>query len=278
MASLTSDGAEIDAAVTTDPSTTHRLVFRALVVLSALFLALVLVSAGPFLVFGWVPTAVFEAQPDQGFDLAHRLHETIMGVLTLAMFLGVVLQLHRPERKLAPMLAAVAAATAFSLGDLLSGITDWFWPNTAPLLLATVAVALAHPRLRELLAVRRVDGTMAVLAGIATYGWLVVSLRGIDLQRAGAAGDVHAAMEHWSRMATFGIAMVLWAWLATTDRPGWRVVAWLTGAGAVTHGLQSLLWPTSASALATWTAVASVAWAVVWLGATERRGPGGPSL
>lgn len=72
-------------------------------------------------------------------------------------------------------------------------------------------------------------------------------------------------------MAGFATLIVLWGLIGSTDRTGWRVIAWLVGVSTATYGVGSLVFPDVASASGTGWGVAAIAWGVGYLALTERR-------
>jgi hypothetical protein len=84
-------------------------------------------------------------------------------------------------------------------------------------------------------------------------------------------------MEHWNRVAVFAILLVFWSLLAASDRPGWRITAWVAGLAGAWYGAQSLLFPVTSAASSVW-AIASIAWGIIFVVAAERRARSAPAV
>jgi hypothetical protein len=112
---------------------------------------------------------------------------------------------------------------------------------------------------------------MAGLTALAAIPWIVFALSQAEFARLNLPTDEHAQLEHWIRMAVFAIVMIVWALIGATDLPGWRLTAWTVAYGSIVYGLQSLVFPSQASAAAAGWAIAALAWGVAYLVAAERR-------
>jgi hypothetical protein len=71
-------------------------------------------------------------------------------------------------------------------------------------------------------------------------------------------------------MAVLAILIIVWGLIGASDRPGWRLVAWVAGLASAWYGFQSLLFPAASAAPLPW-AVAAIIWAVVYVIVAERR-------
>lgn len=223
-----------------------------------------------FPVLTWLPDSVvlelFDVEQDA---LAHRLHELIIGVLGWMLLLGVVLQLHKPERKLALLLQAATIPVVLSVIEIITG--NFVVAETALVLIPLLAVGLLHPRARNLFRTGPLHPVTTSLAAIAAVPWAVFSASQVQLQQLAAAGDAHAAAGHWGLMAAFAALMPLWALIGASASPGWRVTGSLTGLAALFFGLHSLLFPESASAAHPGWAMAAIAWGAIYGAAVWRR-------
>jgi hypothetical protein len=249
----------------------RHLVFKGLVVLYSLLLLVALNTLFLAIVLYWLPDAALLSIMDdlEASELAHRMHGIGLGAIAWPIFIGTAVQLRRPEQRLAPLLMAVAVPVAIDLVDLATG--TFTLGGTAPFLFPLLLIVLLHPRARELVRFRRPDGLMAGLTAVAAGPWLVFAYGQLRLQRLAIPGDPHAESGHWGLMASVALLAVLWGLIGASDRPGWRLVAWVAGLAAAVYGLQSLLFPAVASAAAAPWAIAAVVWAVVYLVAAERR-------
>ena len=245
--------------------------FQGLVILFSLFLLVSFNLVYLMLVVSWLPDATYLAiiSDLEAADLVHRVHDSMLPVTAWTLLIGTALQLRRPQDNVAPLLMALTIPVALTSIHLLTGTFD---PQfTAISLVPLLLIALLHPRARGLLRVRRLDGPMAVLTGLAAIAWLRFAYAQAQLQRLALPGDAHAEMEHWSRMAAFALFIILWGVIGASDRPGWRLVAWVAGLASAWYGLQSLLFPTAASTAAVTWAVAAIAWGIAYIVAAERR-------
>lgn len=255
----------------TKSSRVRKRLFQGLTVLFSLFLLVSFNLVYLMIVVSWLPDADYLAIIGdlEAADLVHRVHDSILPVTAWTLLLGTALQLRRPQDRVAPLLMALTVPVALTSIHLLTGTFDLQF--TAISLVPLLLIALLHPRARGLLRVRRLDGPMAVLTGIAAVAWIRFATAQAQLQRLAIPGDTHAEMEHWSRMAAFALFVVLWGVIGASDRPGWRLVAWVAGLASAWYGVQSLLFSAAASAASAPWALAAILWAVVYIVATERR-------
>lgn len=224
-----------------------------------------------FPVLAWFPDdTLFSLMDDvDPAALTHRLHELTVGVFSWALVLGVILQLHKPEKKVAPLLAALAVPVVLSTVEILNG--NFVIADTLLLLVPILAVGLLHPTRRDLVRVGRFEPTLAGLTAIAAVPWVVFALGQTRLQRVDVSGDVHAEAGHWGLMAGFGILVLVWGLIGASDRTGWRIAGFLAALSSVLYGFHSLLFPEVASAASTVWAIAAVLWGVVFGAAVWRR-------
>ena len=248
----------------------RKIIFYALAALLSAFFLFGFWDLIPGVVLGWLPDNVLiSIHPDfERFVVPHRIHQMAMHAVLWGLVLGVVLQLYRPERRVAPLLQPLTVFLAFHIIELAIGEYGGGFPFLDVLL---VLFIFLHPRVRDLFRLPRLDWTMVGLTALAAIPWFVFALSQIELSRLNLPTDVHDHMEHWNRMAVFGILMVVWGLIGSTDLPGWRITAWTVAYGSVVYGLQSLVFPHQASAAPTVWAIAAAVWGVVYLVATERR-------
>lgn len=249
----------------------RRYAFKALAVLFVLFL---LIGFGKTLLLAginWLPDPwVFAIRPELGTAaVEHRLHGLVLTIFALGMIIGTATQLRHPTRSQAGILMAAAVPVAIALGELASGIYTVM--GTAPLFLLIGLILVLHPARAMIFRFPVFDKTMVGISGAASLAWIYFAYDQTLHQRAGLPGDPHAAMDHWSWMASFGLLMVLWCLVGSMKRPGWRIAAWAAGLGAAAFGLQSLLFPGQASAAGVLPASAAILWAVAYLGTAQSR-------
>ena len=255
----------------TTTSKLQNLIFKVITGLFVLFLLVAFNLVFLLIVISWLPDAAWLAilsDPGDPADLSHRLHNSILPVTTWSVLIGTVVQLYRPQDRLAPLLMALAVPVIFALVELATG--TYTVMGTGPFLFPLVLIALLHPRARELVRVRQLDGVMAGLTGLAAVAWFSFAYGQVQLQRLASPGDSHAEMEHWNLMAVLAILIIVWGLIGASDRPGWRLVAWVAGLASAWYGFQSLLFPAASAAPLPW-AVAAIIWAVVYVIVAERR-------
>lgn len=224
-----------------------------------------------FPVLAWFPDDMLFSLMDDidPAALAHRLHELTVGVFSWALLLGVVLQLHKPERKVAPYLAALAVPVVLSVVEFSNG--NFVLADTLPLLLPILVVGLLHPTKSELVRVGHFDPTLTGLTALAAVPWAAFALGQARLQRVDVAGDIHAEVGHWGLMAGLGILVLVWGLIGASDRPGWPITGSMAALSSVLYGLHSLLFSGVASAASPGWATAAVLWGVTYGAAVVRR-------
>ena len=256
--------------------TVQRIRRIAFYVVTVLLSGLLLVGIGFFaaaeLVIGWLPDDTVTALSDDLADWPpHRLHNVTMASIEVGLILGVVLQLYRPTRRVAPLMGAFAFSVTFAVVELVVGDREFSISGTAPVLVPIVLLLLLHPSGLGDFVPKGVDWVMVEITLVAAVPWLLFAISQADLAATSAPGDTHDQMQHWTRMAVLGVLVVVWGLIAATDLAGWRISGWIAAFPAVIFGLQSLVFPSQASAAPLPWAAAAVVWGVVYVGATERR-------
>lgn len=252
----------------------RRLTSRVVIILAALwFLALnVFGLLEPF--FMWLPAETVAEMfgEETSFIALHRTHAMAIGIVAWAIVLSMLVQLRKPERRLAPMLLLVGAAAAGTVLFGLSGtLAEWLMEEIAFVLVPIGLVVLVHPGRDSLLTKPAFDRRMGGLAVAAAIPWLFYILNNAWLQLVNTDGDPHAAMEHWGIAGLMGVSIALSAILGASSKPGWALTAWLAVGGSVVFGVHSLVFPGLASALPAFWAVAAILWGVGYGSMTVRR-------
>lgn len=270
----TSGGADgPDAAGDAGGSRARRVSFRVLAVLTSLWVLAVMIFGLMELVLMWLPGDMLVGLIDDfaPADLAHRAHFMSVGVIAWALLLGVLAQLRRPARSEAPMLHALAIAVGASVVHALSGTVGEWLLQELTLLAPLLALALLHPRARELARLPQWDRDMATLALVGAGPWLFFAVTQAQHQWRSVAGDSHAEMEHWATAALLALLVVACALIGSTSRSGWRLTAWIAALASVNYGLHSLVFPEPASAASAAWAIAAIAWGLAYAAAIIRR-------
>lgn len=246
-------------------------VFTLLVGLFSVFILVAFNFMIQALVINWLPDAAFlSIRTDLSpADLTHRLHSTTLTILLWGMVIGTAVQLHRPRRKVAPMLMAIAVPIAIALSEVLTG--TYTVGGTAPILVPLVLIGLLHPKARTFVRLPNVDRSLAVLVAVAAIPFLAYAYGQVERHRLTGPTDPHTEMGHWVFMSAIAILILVWGAIAASDHSGWRLTAWVVGVATVMFALQSVLFPVAASRASTPWAVAALVWAIAFLLAAERR-------
>ncbi|HSM57496.1 MAG TPA: hypothetical protein VK879_15195 [Candidatus Sulfomarinibacteraceae bacterium] len=249
----------------------RRVLFTAFTVLFSLFLLAAFNILYLLIVLYWLPDeTILSLIPDfDAAELVHRLHGMALATFVWGIFIGTVVQLRHPQRRLAPFLMALAVPVALIVGELVTG--TYTVGGTAPVFVPLLLIAALHPHARKLLAVPGLNRPLAGLIAVAAVPLLLFAAQQAQMQRLAVPGDTHAEMGHWAHMVSFALLILLWGLIGASDHPGWRLVAWVAGLAAAIYGLQSLFFPTMASAAPVFWAAVVVVWAAAYLALTERR-------
>lgn len=253
-------------------SKARRIVFRIVASITALWLLALNIFGLVELVVMWLPGDTLSSMFGDEFSEIHRAHFMIIGVTAWALVVSLVIQLRKPERRVAPMLWLVISAVAGTIVFGLSGtLGEWLREEILFVLLPIGMVASLHPKRGEFFGLPVFDRPMGYLAAAATIPWLVYVVDNAGLQLANAAGDAHAEMEHWALAALLGIMISAAAFLGSSDHRGWRLSAWIAVGATGIFGVHSLVFPGLASTLPPFWAILAVVWAVAFGVATVRR-------
>lgn len=178
----------------------------------------------------------------------HRWHEGQSGTLMVIVFGGSFLALlWRPLSK--PLLAQFIVLSIVILSLAFATVSG---AGFSPLALAIGGVLIgilvaAYPRPRELVNVRR-EGSLSYLLLAITFIAAIflapIIARELNYQILGMTGhDVHALNYHWLTSVTLSLLLILAGSLAATKRPGWKVLACITGIAFLYLGIAALLLP-----------------------------------
>lgn len=269
-----SDGDRSPGATAAGADDTHhhgrarRIAFLVSVVLVSLFLLLALLPAYPLIVVNWLPHDLWLAvRTDHGpGDVVHRLHSLALAVIAWGMLLGIVVQVHGPRDKQAPLLAALAVPISIAAGELLTG--TYTVMGTAPFIGLILVVAVLHPAARELFSPPRWNLPMLGLTAVAAVPWIGYA---VSIGEAAQSDVPEWDVEHMTFMSTLGLLAVLWGIIGAADRRGWQFAAGAAVVAAGSIGLQSVLFPKALSGLTGPWAVATLGWCLVYAGAAAMR-------
>lgn len=248
-------------------SKARRIGFRVVLTLFALWVLAVngFALLEPF--FMWLPGETVAEMFDEetSFITLHRTHFMAVGIVAWAVVLSTLVQLRKPERRVAPMILLVFIALGATIVYGLSGtLREWLIEEIAMVVLPLSLVALLHPSRDRMLTVPGFDRRLAGMAAAATLPWLVYIVDNAWTQFTNAPDDPHAAMEHWGTAALMGVVIVVGALLGSSDHDGWRLTGWIAAGASALFGVHSLVFPGLASALPMFWAVAAILWGIAF--------------
>ncbi|MDX1600236.1 MAG: hypothetical protein R3191_01840 [Anaerolineales bacterium] len=252
----------------------RRTAFKVVAILSTLFILAMFNVVLLLIVVSWFPAQMYVGligEPAAEL-IPHRLHDSILPILAWSLLIGVGLQVRRPKVRQAPLLMAVAVPVIFAAVELATG--SFAVMDSLPLYVVFGLLMMLHPQALEAIRIRRLDKLMTALTAAAAAAWLPFAYEQARLQPLAVAGDDHAAKGHWVRMAVFAILVVVWALLGSSDRPGWRITAWVTGLASAWYGFQSLIFGGASAAAWPW-AIGAVVWGAAFIIAAEMRARAG---
>lgn len=244
----------------------RRIAFGAAIALASLFVLVALLFAYPLIAVNWLPRDLWlvvradRFHPDLAAgDEVHRLHSLALGVIAWGMLLGIVLQVHRPERKIPALLASLAVPIAIAVSEMMAG--TYTVGGTAPFLVLILIVVVLHPAARDILRLPGWNLLMLGLAAVAALPWVMYAAR-----MGQAAHNVVPAFEvgHVTFMSALALLAVLWAIIGAWNRAGWQYAAGASIVATASMGLQSVIFPDVLSVLLRPWAVAALVWCVAY--------------
>ena len=268
----------------------RRIAFTVVVAIFVVVTALL--TPLPFLILGWF----LEVKPGA---VSHKVHEISFGALFALIMVGLVAQLRRPERKIAPFLQIIIPLAVTILVLVL--LANESHPILIVFTVFPIVIAALHPARRRLFRPPvAVSGPLMIMALIVALPLLIFALQ--QLETAADAGRIapqvveavpesateeeyEAAIRertrpetrqavqhygHWSAMGAFALSLLGLAAVAALRPPGWPLVAWSAALGVMVYGLASLLNPTDASAHGGVWGGAALLWGAAMIVITER--------
>ena len=189
---------------------------------------------------------------------------------------GLLVQLRRPERKIAGVQQALLVIPALVVGSALAADSQNLVP--ALILLPALGILLAlHPSREEFF--RRSAGVSRTLLAIAAIGAapLVAYTLDVGEQARDLVGPPHH-VQRLSTMAAMAVAILLTGLLAALQTQGWRIPAWSAGAGAIVFGLGSVAFPDQPGAAGRAWGSLAIAGGVLFLAVAESEGRSGRAM
>jgi len=227
--------------------------------------------------FSWI--SLLGGWFDSGDRQIHRVHDVASSGVATGLLIAaplLILAWRRDDIALLQMLGVAALATV--VGSVIAN--EPAYAAFALIIAVPVVVLLAISRgWRRFLA--PCDGWAPELLVAAVLGapfWGAFAWTMARYQADLPADDPHVQEYHWLGMAVLAIGLVLLVVLAALRTQGWRIVAWLTGAGSIVYGVASIVFatypgsdvPYPSSEGSSWGTLAIV-WGVVVIALAERR-------
>lgn len=235
----------------------RRIAFRVAIALVSLFLLLALLSAYPLIAINWLPNEIFLAvRTDlEAGDVVHRLHSLALAVIAWGMLMGIVLQAHRPERKVSPLLTSLAVPVAIAVSEMLAG--TYTVGGTAPFFILILTVVVLHPAARAIVRLPRWNFPMLGLAAATALPWVAYA---VGLGEAAHNAEPGFEVEHMTFVSALALLAVLWGSIGASNHTGWQYAAGASLVATACVGLQSIIFPDVLSGLSLPWAVAALAW------------------
>jgi hypothetical protein len=253
---------------------TRKVVFYALTAFLAVGLVTQFwrVNLVPILV--WFPDSFvndFYASEIETFSI-HRIHYLALGLSHLLVTFGVVIQLWKPMKWIAPMWQASGAmGVSVVLLLLVRPPLETVPAFVYVVLVMVIVLGFIHPSSALLQFPRPHDRSMTLLSVLAAVPLLVYSFNQTGLQLSGVGADPHWALLHYQMVGEYGIHLTLVALLGSTTLRGWRVTAWWAASIAALMGSAFIVYQNAASSQGAGWGLALLVWAVAYATATERR-------
>jgi hypothetical protein len=214
------------------------------------------------LVIGW-----FQGVEGVAGPVTELGYGALVGII---LTMGLLAQLHAPERKIAGIQQAALVTPALLVGSAIASDTQNVVP--ALILMPVVGILLAlHPAREEFL--RRGAGFSGKLLAITALG--AIPLIAYALEMGAQAQDLDGPPHHVQRlstMAAMAIAIVLVGLLAVFKTRGWRIPAWGAGTAAVVFGLASMAFPDDPGAVGRGWGGLAIAGGVLFIAVAESEG------
>lgn len=261
------------------PRRARRIGFISVVVLALALVALLATGSPPLLtlpVTGWLPDAALEGlfQPFIDFEnfAIHRLHAVGFSLIPWIAFIGLIPQLRAPEKRQAPLWATATLVVVSAALDFTIGLSD---PFILPLVALVLAAVALHPQRlpAEPPALSGPGQSVAILIAVAA---LAYAYGEIQTQVLSPAEDPHAALGHYSFMATLAIALAVAALIGASNLTGRRITAWMTGVMVILMGAFFFGFPDNASSPGMGWGTVTVVLGAAYLFFALRRQPSAP--
>lgn len=200
----------------------------------------------------------------------HSLHDINGAAFLIVTLLGVVVQLHHPERRRTALFGTIIGWVALLLVMAADGSSLVMIPVV--FLLLSGLVAVFHPMGRALVRPHTESGFALVPSALFLLAAVPISVYAVNEAMIQIqVADSHAAEGHYGLMAAMSVTLLAHGLFASGAPAGWRFPAWSAGGLAVVFGFSSVVFPFLASSLGpSWGSLAIV-WGVVFIATSEAR-------
>lgn len=216
-------------------------------------------------------TAWIDSEPG-----VHHLHELALVTMLWTVVVGLLVQLYKPERRVAGIQQALLVTAVITGANVLTG---FFFPPALLLGSLLLAAFTLHPAGWDVLRVQTAASVSPVFIGIVVLAAIPLTVYAGDQYALQASGDVHAQLGHYTDMITYSLLILLLGLLASVKPVGWRVPLWSAAGLACVLGVTSVLHPEVASSVGPFRGGLAVLWAVgyVAIGEVTHRKSGAPT-
>lgn len=202
-----------------------------------------------FLFTGW-----FVADPG-----AHPLHELAFVTMLWTVLVGLVVQIYKPEKRVAAIQQALLVNVVITGANVLTG---FFFPPALLLGGLVVTAFVLHPAGRGAFRVRTAGPISPLLVGMVVLAAIPLAVYATNQYALQASGDIHAQLGHYADMTTYTGLILLLGLLAGVKPIGWRVPLWSAAGLAVILGFSSILYPTLPSSAGLLWGVLATLWGI----------------
>jgi hypothetical protein len=225
------------------------------------------------IVLMWLPgTSLLSLIDDlAASDLDYRAQFHHLGITVWALAPALIVQVRRPERRVAAMLQALAVAAT---GVVVMAVCGALQLLDVVVLVLVGLLGWLHPRSGALVSRPRFDRRQLFVVALGALPWLALAGSNVPAawaaQHAVGVGDTSAQVL-WANSALMPVVIVVVALVGSTGHPGRLLPAWTAALAAVDVGLHSLVFPNQAASLPVAGAVAAITWGALFAVASAAR-------
>lgn len=196
----------------------------------------------------------------------HHLHELALVVMLWTVLVGLIVQLYKPERRVAAIQQKLLVNIVITGANLLTG---FFFP---PALILGGLLFLAfelHPAGWDVLRVQTAGRASPLMTATVLLAAIPLAVYGAEQYALHSSGDIHAQLGHYADMITYSLLILLLGLLASLKSIGWRVPVWSAAGLAGVLGASSMLHPNLASSTGVLWGGLAILWGVGFIVAGE---------